>query len=105
MALPQKPGGFIEQPKEVIEKSYKASGNPAPNEDLDLYEIGCDLNDKTEDVAISMVEVGMMLMILMNTMIITMPWCKRWQLINNSNMIKLLKVIRECQNISVLSHH
>ena len=65
--------------------------------DLDLEEIGCDLNDETKDVVISMVEVGMLMTILIITMIIIIPACQIWQLFNNNNMIKLKKVARERQ--------
>ena len=57
--------------------------------------IGCEQYDKTEDVVISMLEVGMMMPILMITVIIIMLACQRCKLINNSNVMKLLKVIRE----------
>ena len=91
---PQKLGDFIERLKEDIEKKYNVPRNPASNGDWALEEIGCDRNDKTEDVVISMVEVGMIMMVLMIIMIIIMPACYRWQLINNK-VIKPLKVIRE----------
>ena len=64
---------LLSDSRKLSRKTIIFPGNPASNGDLNLEEFGCGLNDKTEDVVIPMVEVGMMMRILILAFI--MPAC------------------------------